>query len=567
MSMKLTPILALSGALLLAGCSSFTNNNRYSVAPLPAPEYKPGELNRESLYQLLSAEMAGQRGMFPEALEGYKRQSRLTGDPAVAERATRIAQYMRNTDEVLETAHLWIKAEPDNAEPYQAAAGILLHQGQYDEALPLLQQALHNNQSQTLALIDTRVGQMPDEAVMAYQQLISEQLLQHPQSADLHRSNGVLLRKLGQDDAALASFNKARKLAPGQLDIMVQKADLLRSQGQTAEALRTVSDGLKKYPKNRQLRLLSTQLLFDNNKPSAATETALALIAENPNDNQLHLYLSLLMLDADKTDEAGLVLNDLLRTNPTDTTPHFYLGHLAEKLELREDAIRHFLSVNGGPKLLAAFARVSTLLDSAEHQQRLQQITLDGRNRYPQIALQLYVLEAEWLHSYDLTDTALAVLEEALGEYPDDTNLLYTRAMLIESSDFPQAEVDLKRIIENDPDNALALNALGYLITIHTERYQEALVLIQKALELNPDDPATLDSMGWVLFHLNRSEEALPYLEQAYELLPEPEVSSHLVEVYYSTGQTARARALLKKSLEENPDSSHLQDIADKLSL
>ncbi len=565
MSMKLIPLFALCSAVILAGCSNLSNQAHYQFEPLPAPEYKPGELNRESLYQLLQAEIAGQRGMFPQALKGYMQQSRLTGDAGVAERATHIAQYLREPAPIQQAAQLWIKADPNNAEPYQISASILLLQGKFDEALPLLEQALKNNQPQTLALIDSRVAQMPPAAVTAYQQLVSTQLQATPDSADLHRSNGVLLRRQGKFSEALAAFDSAEKLAPQQLDILVQKADLLRTTNQTRTALAVVKKGLKKYPDNRQLKLISIQLQFDNKHHSAATKAAMEMISKTPRDPQLHLYLALLMLDAERTEQAGQVLTRLLETNPKDSTPEFYLGHVAEKNDDPQAALAHYLNVTGGPKLFPAFSRISNLLDSAEQQQRLQQVLADGRAQYPHIALQLFVLEAEWLHLYDLTDNALAILEDALQEYPDETHLLYTRAMLIESSDFPQAEQDLRKILSLQPDNALALNALGYLMSLYTERYDEALALISQALALKPEDAATLDSMGWVLFRMGRTEEAMTFLEQAHELLPEPEVAGHLVEVYHSLGQVARAETLLKQSLEANPDSSYLQDVADKL--
>lgn len=565
--MKLIPLFALCGTFILAGCSGLTQQEPYAVTPLPAPVYTPGELNRESLYELLSAEIAGQQGMFPEALEGYLKQAQLTGDAGVAERATRIAQYMRKPDAVLEASQLWIRTAPETAEPYLISASVLLHQGKYDEALPLLKEALENSQAQTLALIDTRVAQMPAEAAEAYLALITTSLKNAPKSADLHRTQGVLLRKLGSDDKALMAFNRAEKLAPQQLEILVQKADLQRAKGDTKAALKTVKKGLKKHPDNRQLRLISIQLQFDNGQAAPATQQALKLIEENSRDNQLHLYLALLMLDAEQLAEAEKVLVDLLKSNPSDTTPEYYLGHLAQKQDKQQSAIDHYLAVNGGPKLFPAFNRVSLLLDSAEHQQRLQQIVADGRAQFPQIAMQLYVLEAEWLHLYDLTDTALAILEDALAEFPDSTGLLYTRAMLIESSDFPQAEVDLRQILTLEPDNSLALNALGYLLSIYTERFDEAYALVSKALSLNPEDAATLDSMGWVLHKLERSDEAVNYLEAAYYKLPEPEVIGHLVEVYYALGQSERARRLLQEGLEKNPDSTELQDVAERLGL
>ncbi|MCV6588150.1 MAG: tetratricopeptide repeat protein [Marinobacterium sp.] len=565
--MKLTPLIALCSTLLLGGCSLMENRQKIAVTPLPAPEYVPGELNHESLYELLKAELSGQRGLFPQALEGYLQQARLTGDAGVAERATRVAQYMRRPDAVMEATRLWQQAAPDNAEPYQIEASILLHKGHFEDALPLLRQALRNNQRQTLALIESRVAQMPDEILSAYQALIIEQLSMQPDNAELYRSNGVLLRRQGKLNQALQAFNQALKASPKKLDVLVHKADLLRATNQTRQALKTVAHGLKYWPDNRQLRLQSIQLQFDSQQPEQATRDAKKMISETARDYPLHLYLALLMMDADKLDDAEQVLETLLDQNPSDSTPEFYLGHLAQKRGQRDNALHHFLGVSGGEKLYPAFSRIAALLDSAEHQQRLQEITTDGRALYPEIAQQLFALEAEWLHLYDLTDSALAVLEDALQLYPQEITLLYTRAMLIEGSDFPQAEQDLRTILTLEPDHAMSLNALGYLLSIHTDRLEEARQLISRALTLTPDDPATLDSMGWVLYRLGQAEASLPYLERAYDLLQDPEVISHLVEVYAALGQGKQARTLLVESLKQNPDATALQDVAEKLSM
>ncbi len=93
----------------------------------------------------------------------------------------------------------------------------------------------------------------------------------------------------------------------------------------------------------------------------------------------------------------------------------------------------------------------------------------------------------------------LAIDRTGPAQYPDDLNLLYTRAMLAEKrNDLAQLEADLRNILAREPDNAMALNALGYTLADRTERYDEALQLIELAHQINPQDPAILDSLGWV---------------------------------------------------------------------
>ena len=160
----------------------------------------------------------------------------------------------------------------------------------------------------------------------------------------------------------------------------------------------------------------------------------------------------------------------------------------------------------------------------------------------------------------------MAVLDEALAAQPENMPLQYARAMLSEKLDNISAmERDLRSILENDPDNATALNALGYTLADRTERYDEALQLISRALELRPDEPAILDSMGWILFRTGHYEESLEYLNRAYSGFPDPEIAAHLGEVLWVSGEADEARAVWFEALDRDPNHSLLLETLDRL--
>jgi tetratricopeptide (TPR) repeat protein len=247
--MNKTLLSILTGTLLTAGCS-IQSVSTESPAPLPAGpvQYVPGEFNRESLFALLQAEIAGQRRQFDAALEIYLEQAKLTRDPAVAERATRIAQYLQRPDDMLTAAQLWIEAQPDNPEPYQLAAGLLLHQGDYAEALPLMERAMIADSQQALALLVDQANNISPQELNGYVDMLNRQLALSPDDSYLLLTRGQLLKQLDQTDAALADFDQVLLQNPDDLDALMLKAELLRLSDRPAAADTPLSEKPERQP-------------------------------------------------------------------------------------------------------------------------------------------------------------------------------------------------------------------------------------------------------------------------------------------------------------------------------
>lgn len=552
--------------LSIGGCTSQFSKPAATAAvtSLPAVEYIPGELNRETLYELVVAEIAGQRKEFDISLENYLHQAQLTNDPAIAKRATYIAQYLNQPDQTLLASTLWQQAEPENPEPYQIAAGILLRKGDFSSALPLLRKALHHSNPQTLMVISAQAEQFSAEEADAYIGLL-EEFSNENSDATLLTTLGLLYKQQGNKKQALQHFNAALQTEPDHLEAIKQKAELFRTQNKFKQAISLLEAQLEKGKPDQQLNTLYVQLLFQSKQPKRGAEQAQLLIERFADKPQLSFYVALLLLENEQVAQSRQIMKDLLIRYPDNTTPYYYLGLIEQQDGNSELAISHFLKVRDNNNLLPAFRRIATLLDHPSDRLQLQNITQEARNSIPEISIQLYVLEAEWLNLNDYKGTALSVLDEALQQHQDDVNLLYTRAMILEPQDIQLIERDLRRVIELEPDNSMALNALGYTLSLYTDRFDEAFELIAEALRLKPDDPAILDSMGWVLLKQGKAAEAISFLQQAYKLFPDPEVSAHLIQAYQTSGQPQRAQELLQQELLKHPDNEFLMDAATSI--
>ena len=243
----------------------------------------------------------------------------------------------------------------------------------------------------------------------------------------------------------------------------------------------------------------------------------------------------------------------------------FYLAQIAESREQVSDALDLYRAVEKGSNHFQSQIRIALILSSRDE-------IVDARAHLHAIVpendeqkLHLVQAEGEILAQHERFDDAMAVYDRALVDHYD-MELLYTRAMLAEKiGQLDVLEEDLRAILEREPENAQALNALGYTLADHTDRYEEAHELIERALALNPDDFYILDSMGWVLYRLGRLGEAIEYLKRAREIKDDPEVAAHLGEVLWVMGDKDAARDIWDSALKDTPDDQRLLDVIERL--
>jgi tetratricopeptide (TPR) repeat protein len=259
-------------------------------------------------------------------------------------------------------------------------------------------------------------------------------------------------------------------------------------------------------------------------------------------------------------------LEELVARNAHADAAHFNLGRIYEQRGNPESALIEYALVGPGDDYLPAQVRQTEILFDSERAAEASSRLSRSREAQPDYAIQLYLIESEALANRQRLDESWKVIGQALEQFPGDTNLLYTRAMLAEKrGDLGGLERDLRSIIEREPDNATALNALGYTLADRTTRYDEAKALIEQAHKLNPEDAATLDSMGWVNYRMGNLEDAERYLRAALSKFPDHEVAAHLGEVLWAQGKQREARKVWAGALQTQPDSPILRSTIQRL--
>ena len=527
-------------------------------------------LTQDVLYKLLVAEFAGRRGQLPLSLTYYLDVARQTRQPEIAERAVRIAVFARDKKRGLEAASLWTELAPENTDAQQVYAALLLRAGRVDEAVEVLDKLVVALEGQRPGLGFSRVADMlarekDKRAALTVMERITQA---YPDNAKAQSAYGELLARSDELDRALQVFEKVMELDPGDEQAVVIYARILQRQSDTNGALDALSRSLEARPDSQVVRMTYARLLVDAKRYDDAREQFERLAKDAPDNVDVKYALALLLMQTNRFEQAEAHLQELTFDVQRRYAAYYYLGQIAENQKRTDDALAAYRKVDRGEHRLNAQIRSAVLIaqkgDIDEARAHLH--GLRGHNN--QEAIRLYRAEAEILVREDLLDEAMLVYDAAVAEFPRHADLLYARAMLGERLNrLDVVERDLRDILSREPNNADALNALGYTLADRTDRLEEAYELIKQAYELKPEDHYIVDSLGWVLYRMGNHQEALVYLRQAMALQADPEIAAHLGEVLWVTGNREAAMEVWDTALQTTPDDKKLLDTKRRFGL
>ncbi len=526
------------------------------------------ELTETLLYEFLLAEIAIQRGNAALSAQAYVDLAKRTRDPRIARRATEVAAlYARMNNAAIDAATVWHETEPGSTRALEALAGLLVAAGRYDEALPNLKKLLTgaaNDPANGFTQLTRTLANAQDK--QAALKLVRSLAADYPTLAEAHFAVARAAVNAGDERVALEETRKAGQLRPDWEAAVLLEAQLLQK-ASADQAASLLGGYLKKYPAARETRLAYARLLVAQKRFGEARAEFQKLMASVPDSTDAAFAVALLSLQLKDYDAAEKYLRSLIESPYRDKDGvRLYLGQVAEERKNLPEALRWYGEVGEGEQYVQAQIRYGQVLARQgkldEARVRLQQAAAKNSQQ----RVQLILAEAQLLRDANQPKTAFDLVGQALDRVPNNPELLYDYAMLAEKIErMDILEASLRKLIAIRPEHAHAYNALGYSLADRNQRLPEARELIEKALQLAPDDSFIIDSMGWVLYRLGNLKDSLGYLRRAFAGRPDPEIAAHLGEVLWAMGERGEAERVWGDATRESPDNETLANTIKRL--
>ena len=569
--MKRVPSVFIFVMFFMTACSNAQETpSKPAVEAGPVPVEQPGNdgpdadlppTDPDVMYHVLSAEVLGSDGDVSGAAAAYLEAALISEDPEIAERAARVAVSAGEWQMVVLASDRWAMLDPSSLDARELAAGSRLREGDYAGAEYQLARILEL--TSTTPELGWRVVialLAPVDDKSRADKILNRLLEEFDGGSDVSAlfARSRLAASFGDLEEAFDLADRAIKIEPKRADILAWSGRLAVNLGNNTLAISRYQRAWEADPENEQIAMSYAELLKRNGNLTTA-QNVLAQLADTP---EMRFARIIFAMDGGDRDNAELLYSGFSTVKyENKSEAAFQAAQSAELLDHHRQAIEWYKKVKGENSIRAIMRQAILLAglgDIEEARNLLVQLRTRGDN---EIKSQSYQAEAQILQESGNNEEAFKVLNNALDSFPEDISLRYTRALVaVALGELTQAESDLREIIAIQPDNAAAINALGYTLADLTDRYEEAEVLIQRAYELQPEDASIIDSMGWISYRLGRLAEAEAYMREAWGVMRNAEVAAHLGEVLWARGQKDEARSTWRLGLQFDAENEVLID-------
>ena len=541
----------------------------FPVLAAPAkPAQAPSTVESMPLTPVLAGEFSLQAGKLADAARWYLQAAEeARGDVGLAERATRIAMLADDDTRAERALGLWAQRDPGSVAVRATRASLAMRKGDAKLARRELLGVLRSPEPRAwrYALLALATGgRDPAVPAQVLGALVDANAI--PDDLEAWQEFGRLALRMERPELSRRMVAEVVRRFPDEPRVALLHASQLNQAGKRDEALALLRGIEPKAEKDAELRN-ALAIAYDALGETAAAEHVLAM-----GEQDLQSWGMRASLLAKQKDDAGLLAlyQDIsAKASKPDPDQRLLLGKIAEYLKRYQEAVDWYHGVPGGEHRGEARLRAVNALhlmgDKAQASKEVHAIQADA-SLDDDVRRDAYLLESELQLRNGDTKEEVDVLARGLAAFPDDSALLYARALAWErNDDVARAEADLRKVLVAEPENVAALNALGYTLADRTHRYQEALELIDRARVAEPDNAAIVDSYGWVLYRLGRNDEALVHLRRAWTLNKDPEIAAHVGEVLWVLGQKEEARRFFDEARKLDPDNRALQRAIETL--
>jgi tetratricopeptide (TPR) repeat protein len=536
-----------------------------SAAPAPPGKLPAQELTEPILYEFLLGEIARQYGNPGLAAQTYIDLAKRTRDPRIARRAVEMANLARSPALALEAARVWNAADPESTPARRALVALLVAARKLDEAEPHIAKLLGTGSAAPGGFMQLAqlFAQNPDKRANLV--VVQRLAKRHPKLPEAHFAVAQAAAAANDEALALKELGQAASIRPEWELAAMFESQLLRRRSFDAAAQR-LSAYLENYPASREVRLHYARLLVSERRYPEAQAQFETLLSTHANDTEAIYGVGLLAMQAKDYATAEANLKRLLDLGYRDPNGVRYtLGQIAEEQKDWGRAIDWYATIQRGEHAIPARMRTANVLAKQgkldEARAFLHAVSATETQR-----VQLLIAEAQLLREANRHKEAFELLGSALEKNPEQPDLLYDHALTAEKIDrMDVLEANLRKVIAVKPDHAHAYNALGYSLADRNERLPEARKLVERALELAPEDYYIIDSMGWVLYRMGDLKGAAEQLRRAWLGRPDGEIGAHLGEVLWVMGEREEAERIWGEALKTSPENETLQKTIRRL--
>lgn len=525
--------------------------------------------NSEVDAYILQAEMALQRNDYLMAAEEYRKAAELSENPEVARQAARVGMIYGFDREALAAAKRWYKLDRDSDEAHLYLAQLSFRVGDIRTAKRHFSYLIENGNEEPGEILLKLADYLSDEDDPEKGDKLMRSLARpYSDSALANHAVATMALRAGETDYALERAAKAIELDPERLRSRLLYARILLASGDVDKAIEytalIIGDDPDPDPDARME--LAIMYMMADREDDALSQVNQVLLEQSGRMDALRL-MAIINFHKGHLDAAWDDFNDLLASGQYRMDALFYLGRIADYREDTDRAIRLYSEVLNGPNAVSSQTRAAALLaHEKDDVQGALRLLEEFAEASPSNAVDALAGKAQLLASVEKYDEALKLYDKVISYHPDDERAALSRGeLLLRMGRLDEALDSYADVAKRWPKSAMALNAYGYTLADRTDRYREAEKLIRKALRYDPTSPAIIDSLGWVLFKLERYEEALVELERAYEGMQDHEVAAHIVETLVALDRKNDAMEWLLKAEELKPDSPLLKDVRDRL--
>ena len=526
----------------------------------------------QQVYNALLGEMYSYYGDIDKSIEHYMQVITHNNSPDVAKRITKLAARSNDNKNAMRAVQQWVELDPESVEAHQYLALLNIRLKNPKAAAKELLWVYHfldKNKKNGFAFVASLVSFEANKKVAYEAFKLFAKRSKNPNEASL------ALAALAMNSA---NYNEVLSVVKQPMESSNKRvkeraalfyAKAMINLNQESAAIKRLKP-LVRRSKNADLNLEYARLLVLDKQYKQADILFNTLYKQYPDNAEILYTLGLLYLEVQRFDDAQPLFERLSKMHGRGKADesHYFLGKIYQSQKRYQEAIKSYRQAENTlfneeveSSIAQLLLKTKGLQEARSYLQSRMSKTVD-----PAKTLILNLMDGQLLYTAKQYQKALDIYKIILDNHPDNFDGLYSRSLTYtQMNDIENAELDLKQILKKNPNNVTALNALGYSLACHTERFEEAKGFIAKALKLQPNDPAILDSMGWVEFRIGNYNKAEFLLRKAYTSLQDPEVASHLIETLSYNKKAREARQILKDMLKNFPNDERLNVLKKKI--